>query len=175
MAAVSQLKIARIPEGYCLKVEGSGTMRESRAAHEFVARCIADGGSSVAIDLSCCQYLDSTFLGCLVSLSRRFGRGAEANAPRMTIAGLSPFCRRAFTSSRMDTVLRFGDEPPVVSGEWITLPAQALDEAAQDEVARHVIDCHRQLADLGGPSHEAFRRVADAFERELQARTPAHA
>lgn len=175
MAAPSELKIARIPEGYCLKVEGSGTMRESRAAHEFVARCIADGRSSVAIDLSTCQYLDSTFLGCLVSLSRRFGRGAEATSPRLTIAGLSPFCSRAFRASRMDTVLRFGEDPPVVSGEWVTLPAQALEDSAQEEVARHVIECHRQLADLGGPSHEAFRRIADAFERELQAGAATHA
>jgi anti-anti-sigma regulatory factor len=174
MPAASVLKVARSHDGYCLRVEGAGTMRESRAAEEFVSRCVGDGGQPVAIDLSACRYLDSTFLGCLVALHRRFNRGSASGAPAVNVAAPSQTCRRAFETSRMDTLLAIRDELPVVEGEWVELPAPAADEGRED-LARHIIECHRQLADLGGPSEAAFRRIADAFERELQAKAVAPA
>ena len=168
MAIASALKVARSQDGYCLRVEGAGTMRESRAAEEFVSRCIADGGQTVGIDLCACRYLDSTFLGCLVALHRRFGSSVSIVDP-------SPTCRRSFETARMDRLLAIRDEQPAICGEWVTLTATALDSADKDDLARHVIDCHRQLAELGGPSAEAFRRIADAFERELHAKASATA
>ena len=175
MAAASVLMVARTDEGYCLRVEGAGTMRESRAAEEFISRCVCDGGQPVAIDLSACRYLDSTFLGCLVALHRRFNRGALPAGVGVSVAAPSATCRRAFETARMDTLLAIHDELPVVTGTWVRLPAPALEDTGKEELARHIIECHRQLADLGGPSQAAFRRIADAFERELQARTAAPA
>lgn len=174
MPAASVLKVARSGDGYCLRVEGAGTMRESRAAEEFVSRCVADGGEPVAIDLSTCRYLDSTFMGCLIALHRRLNRNPAA-APSVRVAAPSPTCRRAFETARMDTLLAIADESPDVSGAWVELPAPALEETGREELARHIIECHRQLADLGGPSQVAFRRIADAFERELQAKAAAPA
>ena len=175
MPAASVLKVARSQDGYCLRVEGAGTMRESRAAEEFVSRCVADGGEPVAIDLSACRYLDSTFLGCLVALHRRLNRGSAAAGPSVSVAAPSPTCRRAFETARMDTLLSIRDDSPDITGTWVELPAPALEDAGKEELARHIIDCHRQLADLGGPSQAAFRRIADAFERELQAKAAAPA
>ena len=170
MASQASLRVARTWDGYCLRVEGSATIRESRAAKEFVWRCINDGNTSVTMDLSGCQYMDSTFLGCLINLHRRFGQ-TETSESRFKVAAPSHACRRAFEIARMDTLLSISDQPPAMNGDYVDLPAQALNDAGAEDLARHIIECHRQLADLGGPSQEAFRRIADAFQRELENKT----
>ncbi len=115
------------------------------------------------IDLSGCDYLDSTFLGCLVDLHKRHGRGRpprfEVAAPRRCAAACSP-------SSRLDALLNLIDEAPEVVGEELDLPAVAAGPA---ELGRHVMECHRRLAELGGPDQAAFERIADQFARELAA------
>ena len=67
-AGASKLQVGRIENGFILRVQGRGTMRESRVAHEFAMRCLPDATSQMMIDLSGCDYLDSTFQGCLLDL-----------------------------------------------------------------------------------------------------------
>src|SRR5689334_5995318 len=64
MSAPSVVKVGRTTSGYRLRVEGTGTMRESPAVGEFAERSLRDGTSTLVVDLSACDYLDSTFLGC---------------------------------------------------------------------------------------------------------------
>ena len=63
--------VGRTEAGYAIRIEGRGTMRESPALQRVV-RTVLDGEAcAVTIDLAVCDYLDSTFLGCLVDLHRR--------------------------------------------------------------------------------------------------------
>ena len=73
---VSGLLIGITATGYRLRVQGKGTMRQSPAALAFGMRCHAEADRNLALDLSTCEYLDSTFQGCLVQLQRAFGSGA---------------------------------------------------------------------------------------------------
>ena len=43
MLTTSALKVARTPTGYCIRVEGRGTMKESATAAVFAARSLEDG------------------------------------------------------------------------------------------------------------------------------------
>lgn len=166
--AASLLKVGRTDSGYCLRLEGSGTVRESRAAHEFVVRCIEDGKCPVTLDLSACPYMDSTFLGCLIDLHRRFGSAAVEARPLFSVAAPSRDCRQALSVTRIDRMLRVENEPPHVCGDFVALPAQALESYDASDLAGHIADCHRLLAGMGGPSQEAFRRISEAFDREIK-------
>src|SRR5207237_6075556 len=100
MPAPSALKIGRTDNGYSVRVEGAGKMKESRAVQEFVVRTLggadaAESAGSVAVDLSACEYLDSTFLGSLVFLSRRFGQAPPGSAARFRVAAPSEKCRKS--------------------------------------------------------------------------------
>lgn len=171
--AASLLKVGRTDSGYCLRLEGSGTVRESRAAHDFIVRCIEDGKCPVTLDLSACRYMDSTFLGCLIDLHRRFG-SAEAEArPLFSVAAPSGDCRQALSVTRIDRMLHIDSESPCVCGDYVALPAQALESYDAGDLAGHIAQTHRLLAGMGGPSQEAFRRIADAFEQEMKAKTSA--
>jgi anti-sigma B factor antagonist len=150
-------------QGVRLTVEGRGTLVESQTVRELVDRALADPSARVIIDLGRCTYLDSTFLGMLVGVHKRYG----APPSRYAIAA-SPETRRAlFSLSRLDRVLCFVPAPPAYSAEPQPLAARAV---ASDTLGRHVVESHRELAQLGGAEAERFRAVADAVAAELEGR-----
>jgi hypothetical protein len=159
----SRLKVGRTADGgYRMRVEGRGTMRESRAAHEFVMRCLPETDHHVTVDLSGCEYLDSTFQGCLLDLQKQFGRGA---ASRFAVANPSPACLKLLGMAHVDRFLNIVTACPDVVGEDVVIPPEAMDSP---QMARHIMECHKHLADLGGPQHAAFRKIAEQMSRELE-------
>lgn len=162
MAETCVLKVAGITGGYCIRVEGRGTMRESHSAAQFAARPLAEPDMAVVVDLSACEYLDSTFLGCLVDMHRRAGKSAP---PRFHVVAPPEQVRKLLHPMRLELVLRPSADPPQVLGEFVPLPA--ADPGSAD-VMRHVMQCHRLLADVGGPQRAAFAAIADSIEKELE-------
>jgi len=174
MPTPTLLKVARTPTGYCLRVEGRGTMKESRSAAEFVIRSLeTTPAPTIAVDLSACEHLDSTFLGCLVEMQRRAGKAAAATAipnlsstgPRFVVSAPPEKVKKLLSPTRLDVVLKTTAEPVQLTGQWVELPAA---DPASPDVIRHVMDCHRRLAELGGPQQAAFAAIADNIQRELQ-------
>ena len=163
-ASMSRVKFGRTSGGYRLRVEGKGTMRESRAAHDFAMACLGETERQVVADLSACDYLDSTFQGCLIILQRSFGNGADS---RFSIANPSEKCRKLLAISHLDRFLNIRDECPEVIGEEVVLTPEALDSP---DMARHIMDCHHRLAELGGPQQMAYQKIADQIAKDLNQR-----
>lgn len=164
MSETSVLKVASTVTGYCLRVEGRGTMRESHSAMGFAAGSLAHPGRTLVVDLAACDHLDSTFLGCLVEMQRRAGR---SEMPRFLVSAPAEKVRRLLSSTKLDLVLKTTAEPPGVVGEYVALPAA---DAGSPELMRHVMECHRLLAETGAPQRAAFAAIADGIERELKGR-----
>jgi anti-anti-sigma regulatory factor len=162
MPETSVLKVARTPTGYCLRVEGRGTMRESQSAAQFVAVPLEREGASVVVDLSGCDHLDSTFLGCLVEMQRRAGGATPA---RLLVSAPPEKVKKLLSPTKLDLVLKTTAEPPQVAGEFVSLPAA---EPGTPDVMRHVMECHRLLAETGAPQKAAFAAIADSIEKELE-------
>ena len=73
MDATRQGKLiwGRSADGYVIRVDGRGTVRESPALRELGTSCLdGDVDARLTVDLSQCEFLDSTFLGCLVALQK---------------------------------------------------------------------------------------------------------
>jgi anti-anti-sigma regulatory factor len=156
------LKFARTDAGYCLRIEGKGTMVQSRPAETFIGEALAIGESIVVLDLSGCTYLDSTFLGCLLGLNRRFG------AQRLRISAPTELTRKLFGPTRLDMVLHVTTDLPDPIGEFVEITSDAKDST---DMARHIMECHRRLADIPGPQQVAFAAIAQQMARELETRT----
>jgi hypothetical protein len=195
MGERTKISVARFSEGVTLRVEGPGTMSESRVVHAFAERVLTEPPREsgpqlqlqlqpqpqpeqqtqrVIIDLADCTYLDSTFLGGLVSLLKRHGGGvsggrAEGGNGRFAIYAPPEKRRLLFSVSRLDQLLPFVPELPASSGDT-DLSLEALPHASKEELGLYIVECHRRLAELGGSEAQDFRRVADALETEL--RTP---
>lgn len=171
MPAPTLLNVARTPTGCCLRVEGRGTMKESRSAAEFVVQALAASPApTVTVDLSACDHLDSTFLGCLVEMQRRVNKAPAApgaSGPRFVVSAPPEKVKKLLAPTKLDVVLKTTAAPPHLAGEYVELPAA---DPASPDVMRHVMECHRQLAELGGPQQAAFAAIADNIERELRAK-----
>ena len=153
------LKIRRTTSGYVVHLEGRGTMRESPTLRDFASGALEDG-ADIWVDLSACEYLDSTFLGCLAVLQRcaKMGRGsfavvADASTSKRLLAGV-----------HLDRILDIQEDGPPVFGDAVALPTAAIERR---EFARHLIESHDRLAELGGPAAESFRRIAAQLQEEI--------
>lgn len=172
MAKASALKVAPTDSGCRIRVEGRGTMNESPAAQAVAARTLAgDDKAVVAFDLTGCEYLDSTFLGLLTGLFRTHGRGP---AGRFYVAAPPDVRQRLLGGCRLDKIIPSKDAPPEPCGPWVDLPTGLMEPA---ELLRHMLECHRTLAEVDCPSRPAFQRLVNQLERELtaQGQAPAHA
>lgn len=160
MAINFTLRFARFDNGYVLQIGGRGTMRESKPAEAFVDRAMADAASAVVLDLAACDYLDSTFLGCLLGLHRRHGPG------RVRVTAPADRVKKLFGPTRVDALLRVSSSVPEVIGNWIVISPDSMEST---DMARHMMECHRLLAEIPGPQQSAFAAIARQLEAELAA------
>ncbi len=169
-STATQVEAFRTDTGCLIRVVGRGSMRESRVCHDYARRCLEAAedrpvgeGPFFTIDLSECERLDSTFLGCLVDLHKRFNRGGDV---RFTVVAPLEVARELLSVSRLDRLLPVRSEAPPTRGEGTSLVDHLPANAQQ--LGRHVMECHRRLAEQGGPTSEVFARIADQLEKELE-------
>lgn len=155
--------MGRTHDGHVVRVEGRGTMCESRALLELAEGCLAGGNCSLTIDLSACEYLDSTFLGCLVKLHKRFQSSASGE---FRVAADADHRRQLLAPTLLDRFLPLCQEGPDLVGQPVPLTPAEVDPK---QLGHHVMECHRLLAEVGGPNQAVFRRIADQLASELEA------
>ena len=56
--------------------------------------------------------------------------------------------------------------PPVI-GEFVVIAPEAMNSK---DMARHIMECHRRLAEIPGPQQNAFAAIAQQMARELEQR-----
>lgn len=161
------LKFAQTAAGGVVQIAGRGTMQESAALLSFIEPILSsDSTYALIVDLSVCDYLDSTFLGTLVLLDRRYSAGGST---RFRVFASREQCTKLLHASRLDRVLTIISERPASDCDWQPVPAAPME---QDEFIRHLIECHQRLSELGGPSARGFQQVADQLSRELRVKSP---
>ena len=167
MAVSPSCKIARCSEGYVVTLLGPGTLSTSHAFREFVSQAL-EGDLRVVVDLESCDYLDSTFLGCLIGLHKQ---GIRLGGEKFQIYAAEACRLRLLATSGLQQLLDFIESKPETSGEFVSLELSDLDERT---LGRHVMDAHRMLSHLGGKDADKFRAIADRLEKELNSKQSAN-
>jgi anti-anti-sigma regulatory factor len=159
--AAPKVWVAPTGNGCCIRVVGRGTMQESPAVKDIALRTLrGDPRSVVTLDLSNCTYLDSTFLGCLVDLLRAAGRDTP---PRLVGAASPKQVDALLGKCRINKMMpSYPDAPPTI-GEWVAVESNT----DPSRLTRHVMECHRALAEVDGPMRDVFAKIADQLEQEL--------
>lgn len=161
MSPAVEVKIGRSAEAFLVRPLKEATLRASAAIHDFIERTLGGTQSVVILDLSQCDHLDSTFLGCMLDLFRQFG---QAQPSRFKIAAPATRARAILATNRLDRVLEILPDCPPPAGSWTDLP---IPEGGGGVSGRHVLECHRRLLELGGPNQAAFQAVVDQLAREV--------
>jgi len=162
----SPAQVATTPQGGCvIRLAGRATMQHSGAVEELVVQTMRrHPATRVAIDLTDCSHLDSTFLGSLFGLYQRFG--PDSAEPRLTLHASPANIKALFGPLKLDRFIRTDPSAaPATSGQWV--PLEAAESSDPKSMSRHVMECHRRLAEVDTPARAAFTRIADAMEQEL--------
>ena len=159
---MSSLHCVRSEDGCIVRVLGPGTLRVSPAFKAFVGRYLSGHRTSrVTVDLSDCDYLDSTFLGCLIGLHKLGGEGDR----RLRFFAKDERCRRLFAASMLDRYLCIVDRLPDTTEEVEVIPDCELDAR---EFGQHVMQCHQRLAAAGGEESDEFASIVEQLAKELK-------
>jgi anti-anti-sigma factor len=157
----STTRVCRTRSGYCIHLEGRGTIRESPAVHALAREVLDNEPGTLVLDLDACEYLDSTYLGALVDLHRRYG---TADPVRFAVVARTEARLKLFGPNCLEDLFHYVDQAPEALGEELELTPPALDRV---DLGRHVLECHRRLVELGGPNQAAMKSVVDGLEHEL--------
>ena len=151
-AQASMLRVGQTASGFVVFVEGHGTLAESPAFYEFAAQSLKAelGPSTVVLDLSNCDYLDSTFLGCLAGLHRKYNRAVPH---RFLVAASREKSQILLGPTRLNNLVDVTEVCPEPIGEVVELSRSILPGV---DLGRHVMECHRRLAELGGSRRRRF-------------------
>jgi anti-sigma B factor antagonist len=135
------------------RVEGRGTMNQSLPMRRCAERCLETGSTHVCVDLRDCTYMDSTFLGTLLTLrktvSQRYGSELILIAPSLP-------CTRILQQMGLADV--FPPQAVEVNPDavWTELANEGNDP---NSFKRNVAQAHEELASLPGPAGEQFKAV----------------
>jgi serine phosphatase RsbU (regulator of sigma subunit)/anti-anti-sigma regulatory factor len=119
------------------------------AFHE-TAQAVLDAGHALVLDLSDCEYLDSTFLGIVHQLVARGG---------VILRGVTPAVRALFEELSMEQVLACIREDVPAAPELYALGTGG-DPAA---VRRRILHAHEALSELSERNREEFRGVVESL------------
>ena len=142
-----------------ISIFGRGTYMLSHNFFDAV-QVIIEGKRGLIIDLSECDYLDSTFLGMIHEV---VAKGDKAGVP-VRVQSLSEGVRRLFEELSMDLVLQHVREPA------IPLPSmEPLVETAPEEgiLHRRILQAHDVLVSLNEETRAKFQGVVDMLRKEM--------
>jgi anti-anti-sigma regulatory factor len=155
----SEFTIGRSSKGLVIRIVGRGTMQESLAFRAAVEH--SPLAAVVVFDATYCDYVDSTFLGCLIWMKK----ACEQSPGRKFVIAASDATRvKLFSTSSLHGYFDFVDACPEALDNFVAIDVEQLDP---QELGRHVMRCHELLADMGGGDAKAFKAVADRLAKEL--------
>lgn len=137
----------------CLQIRGRGTWVDCDAFYD-TAVAIAEDSQPVVVDLSQCEYLDSTFLGTIHELVTVHG---------VRVQGLTPKVRATFEELDMRQVLHAADAPAVDVPEEMHALSSVIDASASSK--DRILRAHEVLSSLSERNRSKFKGVVEMMRR----------
>jgi anti-sigma B factor antagonist len=142
------------------QVDGWGRMPHSLPLRRYAEQALAEGVTSVRVDLRRCTNMDSTFLGTLLCLKRR----VEEAKGEFVLLSPSPKCCQVLRQMAVEGLFAVRTEDEADTADWVELCSDTQDV---DSFRRNVVHAHEALANLEGPAGDQFREVVRSLAREL--------
>ena len=159
-ASPLKLTYAELDEATLIAARGPATWSHAETFFE-AAEAVLEENRSLIVDLSGCEYLDSTFLGTLFQVASE----AEVASVPLRIQGVLPSVRAWLEELSMHSVLA------LVTEEAVKLPRdmQKLTEARSDRTHERLrlLRAHELLARLSDANREKFQEVVDTLRSEI--------
>lgn len=146
---------------YVIVFEGDVRLTLCTTVDTYLEKMFNDPAfSSVVVDLSKTENIDSTSLGLLAKLSIQADKRFNF---RPTLISTRPDITKILLSMGFDGVFNIVETPLVHKDQLAELPRLA---ATEDDVRQRVLDAHRTLMSMNDANREAFHDLVAALETE---------
>jgi sigma-B regulation protein RsbU (phosphoserine phosphatase) len=157
-ASPASIMMGSDDRGAVIRIEGSGTWTHSATFFER-AKLVVNDDQPLSIDLSCCSYLDSTFLGTIHEVVAI----ADRRHTSVKLQGVVASVLSEFSELGMERVLGH------LSSELRPIPAhmEALQRKGEEAVDQgRLLRAHEALAVLNEQNRSEFHNLIEALRRE---------
>lgn len=166
MNTKSSISVVKHKDAYTLYVVGEGRFENSLIIKGFVddlITCKALTHSTIQIDLSGCYYMDSTFIGTLLSLHLSL---IKITKNPLIVLNPSDYCLEHFEEMGLEDKLHIKTTTVVENGERILLNPQL--DINKLEKLMHIYDSHKQLSDINDNNKIRFAQLQKVLENQIQ-------
>lgn len=146
------------------RVEGRGSMAQSVPLRRKAEELITQDVTTIRLDLRQCTYMDSTFVGTLLTLKKTLDKRQGTFALIMP----STACSKILNQMGLTDILNTGEDDMDSQTPWIELNCEPPDPAA---LKKNMIDAHthEEFTNLPGPVGEQFKQVVRVINKESPA------
>lgn len=149
-----------------VRVRGRAQAHQCPAFRRFAEEALSGRAQQLQIDLSECDYFDSTFLGTLLHLRKTPGQDGGS---MLTLVAPSEQCLQILGRMGARSLFRIDSgRSPDNTSEWHVLPEEQPGQCGLD-FKRNVVEAHQELAQVDGPMQDKYRVIAEMAAQDLAA------
>ena len=157
----TRIDTAKWHDQHWIKLIGPATFTAAPTLLEFVNRALEHGACEISLDLAECSWMDSTFAGTLVSLSKKGNRDCPV---RLRLHNPSKSCLEGLARMNLDKLFSIDAVGAPDNADWEAVEGGDVPKA---ELAKVVIRAHEDLGSAD-PGNEKFSRIADAMRKDTR-------
>ena len=150
----------------CIRVTGRANFALSVDFRKLLQQLADTGHPHVALELSACQLMDSTFLGVLAhAAGQRAVKAGDRSEPGLELWNPGPNLRELIEDLGVAHLFRIVDRDTAAA---TFVPAPAAPGASREELTRTCLEAHELLMALHPANVAKFQQAAKYFAEELK-------
>jgi anti-sigma B factor antagonist len=150
----------------CIRITGRANFALSVEFRKLLQHLHGTGHPNVALDLSACQLMDSTFLGVLAhEAGERMVRVGDQSEPGLELWNPGANLRELIDDLGVAHLFKFLDRDTAAQ---TFDPAPAAAGASREELTRTCLEAHELLMALNPANVAKFQQAAKYFAEELK-------
>lgn len=147
-----------------VRVRGRAQAHQCPAFRRFAEQALSGQAARLQVDLSECDYFDSTFLGTLLQLRRTPGQDGGSV---LSLVAPSEQCLQILRQMGVTPLFRIDPGGPADDdSQWDPLAEEQPGQCGLD-FKRNVVEAHQELAEVDGPMQDKYRVIAEIAAQDL--------
>ncbi len=160
----SRVIIGVITNGFIIKVIGKGTMEYCSDLFQFLSEKIEkENAENIYFDLSETTYLDSSFIGVIVSIQKKLKKIKNAN---LILLNPSEKSKEILSTMGLLDIMPIQEEHSFKNIEVSGEIKKRLEKNYQD--IQVLLESHQNLMELNSENRKRFSLVEEMLKKELE-------
>ena len=166
MAQEGAVFIGKYGSSFIFKAEGRLTQKILDNVNVAVRQCTEDNSiTELLVDITDCQYMDSTILGIIARWALSFGQ-THATLPFLLGLSGNPL-ENIFERMKLNTLFHVSQDTQFPKHHALS-HVSLSEHVSEKEYAEYLLSAHETLAELSEENAKEFEAVIQCLKAELQ-------